>query len=202
MRQILFSMKIVTMEDLITIFIVGIIILYIFLQFESKYSELTYVKSIIDGNKYLVRNREDKQEAADKLALIKVNLTKIVEHVKINNISDPKVRRLVEKYRPEQISESLPNTNYTSYSVNKGEKLVFCIRSKKTGKIVDTNTMMFVAIHELAHVMTKSVGHTPEFWDNMRYLLKKGIKIGVYKAVDYKSKPVSYCGISITDSPL
>ena len=50
--------------------------------------------------------------------------------------------------------------------------------------------------------MTKSVGHTPEFWDNMRYLLKKGIKIGVYKAVDYKSKPVSYCGISITDSPL
>ena len=134
--------------------------------------------------------------------MIKLNLTKIVEHVKINNISDPKVRRLVEKYRPEQISESLPNTNYTSYSVNKGEKLVFCIGSKKTGKIVDTNTMMFVAIHELAHVMTKSVGHTPEFWDNMRYLLKKGIKIGVYKAVDYKSKPVSYCGISITDSPL
>lgn len=202
MTQILFSMKIVTMEDLITIFIVGIIILCIFLQFESKYSELTYVKSPIDGNKYLVRNREDKQEAADKLALIKVNLSKIVEHVKNNNISDPKVRRLVEKYRPEQISESLPNTNYTSYSVNKGEKLVFCIRSKKTGKIVDTNTMMFVAIHELAHVMTKSVGHTPEFWDNMRYLLKKGIKIGVYKAVDYKSKPVSYCGISITDSPL
>ena len=79
MRQILFSMKIVTMEDLITIFIVGIIILCIFLQFESKYSELTYVKSTIDGNKYLVRNREDKQEAADKLALIKVNLSKIVE---------------------------------------------------------------------------------------------------------------------------
>ena len=146
MRQnIIFFVKIVTMEDLITIFIVGIIILCIFLQFESKYSELTYVKSTIDGNKYLVRNREDKQEAADKLvSLIKVNSTKAVEHVKINNISDPKVRRLVEKYRPEQISESLPNTNYTSYSVNKGEKLVFCIRSKKTGKIVDTNTMMFV----------------------------------------------------------
>ena len=152
MRQILFSMKIVIMEDLITIFIVGIIILCIFLQFESKYSELTYVKSTIDGNKYLVRNR-DKQEAADKLALIKVNLTKIVEHVKINNISDPKVRRLVEKYRPEQISESLPNTNYTSYSVNKGEKLVFCIRFKKTGKIVDTNTMMFVVTYMNLHML-------------------------------------------------
>ena len=117
-------------------------------------------------------------------------------------MSDPKVRRLVKKYRPSKISESLPNTNYTSYSVNKGEKIVFCIRSKKTHKLVGINTMMFVAIHELAHVMTKSVGHTEEFWDNMKYLLKKGIKIGVYKAIDYKKNPVPYCGTEITDSPL
>ena len=72
----------------------------------------------------------------------------------------------------------------------------------KTGKIVDTNTMMFVAIHELAHLMTKSIGHTPEFWNNMKYLLQKAIKIGIYTAVDYKSKPVPYCGTTITDSPL
>lgn len=199
---ILLSLKIITMNDIIPIFIIGIIILCIFLQYESRHSELTYVKSTVDGKEYLVRNREDKILAADKIATIKKNLSKIVLYLKDNNISDPKVRRLIEKYRPEQLSESLPNTNYTSYSVNKGEKIVFCIRSKKTGKLVDTNTMMFVAIHELAHVMTESVGHTPEFWSNMKYLLKKAIKIGVYVAVDYKAKPVPYCGTSITDSPL
>ena len=62
--------------------------------------------------------------------------------------------------------------------------------------------MMFVAIHELAHLMTKSIGHTTEFWDNMRFLLKKGIKIGVYKNHDYNNVPVEYCGTKITDTPL
>jgi predicted metal-dependent hydrolase len=190
------------MNELAVTIILIVLILTFFLHYESKYSELTYVVSSIDKQEYLVRNREDKLKAANTLAKIKGNLIKIVDYLKKNNMADPKVRRLVKKYRPAKISESLPNTNYTSYSVNKGEKIVFCIRSKKTHKLVDINTMMFVAIHELAHVMTKSVGHTEEFWNNMRYLLKKGIKIGVYKPVDYKSKPVPYCGTEITDSPL
>ena len=87
--------------------------------------------------------------------------------------------------------------------MNKGEKIVFCIRSKdEKQELVDINTIMFVAIHELAHVMTKSIGHTEEFWNNMKFLLKKGIDIGVYKQHDYKNDPVPYCGTEITDSPL
>ena len=62
--------------------------------------------------------------------------------------------------------------------------------------------MMFVAIHELAHLMTKSIGHTAEFWDNMRFLLKEGIKIGVYVKQDFNKSPVEYCGTQITDTPL
>ena len=62
--------------------------------------------------------------------------------------------------------------------------------------------MMFVAIHELAHLMTKSIGHTTEFWDNMRFLLKEGIKINVYIKQDFNSIPVDYCGTKITDTPL
>ena len=60
---------------------------------------------------------------------------------------------------------------------------------------------MFVALHELAHVMTKSVGHTEEFWSNFRYLLKNSIKLGIYKYQDFRKKPVKYCGITITDTP-
>ena len=62
--------------------------------------------------------------------------------------------------------------------------------------------MMFVAIHELAHLMTKSIGHTPEFWDNMRFLLKKGIELNVYKKHDYNKVPKDYCGTQITSTPL
>lgn len=191
------------MSEITTIVILVVLVLCFFLHYESKYSELTYVTSDVDGEQYLVRNREDKKKAANILANIKKNLEKIVSYLEENHMSDPRVKRLVKKYRPDNISESIPNSSYTSYSVNKGEKIVFCIRSKdKKQKLVDLNTMMFVAIHELAHVMTKSIGHTPEFWNNMKYLLKKGIKIGVYKKINYRDNPVPYCGTSITDSPL
>ena len=191
------------MNELTTVIIVIVIVLSFFLHYESKYSELTYVKSNIDNRQYLVRNVEDKQEAADMLATIRKNLDSIVNYLKENNSHDARVERLIANYRPEKLSESIPHTNYTSYSVNKGEKIVFCIRSKdERQKLVDINTIMFVAIHELAHVMTKSIGHTEEFWNNMKYLLRKGIDIGVYKNHDYKTNPIPYCGTEITDSPL
>jgi len=45
--------------------------------------------------------------------------------------------------------------------------------------------MLFVAIHELGHLMTKSIGHNTEFWDNMRFLLKEAISANLYTKEDY-----------------
>ena len=67
--------------------------------------------------------------------------------------------------------------------------------------MIDENTLTFVAIHELAHVMSKSIGHKTEFWENFKFLLKDAVKMGLYKAVDYKKKPKEYCGMTITDNP-
>ncbi len=67
---------------------------------------------------------------------------------------------------------------------------------------MDLNTMMFVALHEMGHIATTEVGHTPMFWDNFRWLLEEAIQIGVYREQDFKTKPVSYCGLTISDSPL
>ena len=191
------------MNELITILIISIIIMCIFLYYESEYSELTYVTSNIDNEDYLVRNRKDKQKACDLLANIKKSLLELIAYMEVELPNDERVNRLIHKFKPKRISESISGTKYTSYSVNKGEKIVFCIRSKdKKQKLVKFNTMMFVAIHELAHVMTVSIGHTQEFWDNMRLLLKYAIKKGIYKKQDFKAKPEPYCGTTITDSPL
>jgi WLM domain len=62
---------------------------------------------------------------------------------------------------------------YTSYSVNKGEKIVMCVR-QKDNSLVPKNVVMYVGIHELSHIMTSDIGHTPEFWDNFKFLLAKG----------------------------
>jgi predicted metal-dependent hydrolase len=190
------------MNEFVNIIIISILILSFYIYYESKYSELEYVKSVIDNELYLVRNRDDKERAANILAKIKKKLSKLVEILEITEGNKEKVQRLVQKFNPKRISESVSGTNTTSYSINKGEKIVFCLRSKKDDKLVDLNTMMFVAIHELAHLMTKSIGHTTEFWDNMRFLLREGINIGVYKKQDFNSNPKDYCGTKITDSPL
>ena len=61
---------------------------------------------------------------------------------------------------------------------------------------------MFVALHELGHLMTKSIGHTEEFWKNFKFLLQEAIKIGIYTKDDFNKNPVEYCGTNITDTPL
>lgn len=191
------------MEELTTIIIITVCILAFFLHYESKYSELIYVKSEVDARLYLVRNMPDKQQAADLLATVRKNLDTIVNYLINKDSNDEKIIRLRKNYRPEKLSEAIPKANYTSYSVNKGEKIVFCIRSKDNHeKLENINTIMFVAIHELAHVMTKSIGHTTEFWNNMKFLLKKAVKLKVYYEHDYKNDPIPYCGVEITDSPL
>ncbi len=190
------------MQEFITVFILFVILLSIFTRFEGRYNELTYVTSNVDGRSYLVRNRPDKQDAADLLGRVNRKLIKIVEYMD-NNVDSDEARRLVKNFNPDVLSESLSDSSHTSYSVNKGEKIVFCLRSKD-GKetIVDDNTMTFVAIHELAHLMTKSIGHNQDFWDNMKELLKVAIELGLYQKQDFKNNPVMYCGTKITDTPL
>ena len=172
-------------------------------RYEEYTNEVTSVKSTIDNNEYLVRNRDDKVEAANILAQIRKNLEKIIESMKNKYPNDVSVLRMNKNFRPDNLSESGKSNQYTSYSVNKGEKIVFCIRQKDENEtFVDMNTIMFVSIHELAHVMSKSVGHTEEFWKNFKLLLEESISLGIYKKENYSNNPKAYCGITVTDSPL
>lgn len=190
------------MNEFISIIIASILILSVFMYYEERFTELSYTKSTVDNKEYLVRNREDKQDAADLLANIGKRLNKLVKSLAIEMPNDSRVQRLENRFKPEKISETISNTNHTSYSVNKGEKIVFCIRTKdEKEELIDINTILFVGIHELAHIMTESIGHTDEFWNNMKLLLKFAVKKKIYEYVDYNAQPVPYCGTTITDSP-
>jgi len=172
-------------------------------HFEHLSNEVTYEKCDVDGKEYLVRNLPNKKEAACLLGKIRLKLEKLVEAMKEKYPNDKAVLRMENKFNSNNISEAGKSNQYTSYSVNKGEKIVFCIRQKDDNEtLIDENTITFVAIHELAHVMTKSVGHTPEFWDNMKRLLKEAVNQDLYDKVDYSKDPQEYCGIKVTDSPL
>ena len=180
-----------------------ILIVSIKMYLDSDYWHLKCIISDVDGKKYCVRERIKLELAADKLATTSNNMQKLVDHCREKYPDRDNVKRLHDGFNPKRIQETLPTSEYTAYSENKGEKIAFCLDKKKTGKggLIDSNTLMFVAIHELAHVASESIGHTDEFWRNFKFLLQEAEKINIYVPEDYKRKPKEYCGMDITDNP-
>ena len=166
---------------------------------------LTQVRSRRDSELYSVQNLPDKQDAADKMADIKSKIDKLFNTYKDDpaSLADPRIKVMLERFKPESMAENDIHDDSTSYSENKGEKIIVCIREKrKPYPFVDDNTVMFVILHELAHLMTTTIGHTPEFWTNFKRILHDASAAGVYTPVNYSKNPVSYCGMTITDTPM
>ena len=180
-----------------------ILIVCIKMYLDSDYWHLKCIISDVDGKKYCVRERAKLELAADKLAKTTAGMQKLVDHCAASYPDRDNVKRLKEGFNPKTIQETLPTSEYTAYSENKGEKIAFCLDKNKNGKggLIDPNTLMFVAIHELAHVASKSIGHTDEFWRNFKFLLQEAEKINIYVPEDYKKEPKEYCGMEITDNP-
>jgi predicted metal-dependent hydrolase len=181
------------------IFVVFIMTVILLMYLMKHYGEVEYVRSSSDNKEYLVRNLSDKQLAADLLASVTKDLQKLVQHMLAKYPDRETTQQLYKNFNPSSISEGSVDSGYTSYSVNKGEKIIICIRQKDKS-FVDKNTIMYVAVHELGHLMTKEIGHTPAFWENFKFLLGEAVVIGLYKKVDFDKKPAEYCGISITGS--
>jgi hypothetical protein len=80
----------------------------------------------------------------------------------------------------------------SAYTENK-EVITLCLVNPETKREYDINTLTYVALHELAHVISKSTGHGPEFKENFSKLLKRGSELGIY---DPKLPiPANYCNV-------
>ena len=185
------------------IIILFIILVALKMYYDSDVFNLRCIVSTIDGKKYCVRERNNIQKASNLLARTTEKLEYLVENVGQRYPKRENVKRLVENFNPTTIKETLPTSEYTAYSENKGEKLAFCLNKKKQNNdnLIDSNTLTFVAIHELSHIMTTSIGHTEEFWNNFKFLLENAVELKLYTPVDYKKEPEDYCGMDITDNP-
>lgn len=185
------------------IFIIFILFLCLRIYYESDAFNLTCVISSKDGNRYCVRDRSKIDSATDLLAEVTKKMKDMVNYMKKKHPEDSRTKRLVEGFNPKKISETLPTSELTAYSENKGEKIAFCLNKSKddSENLIDINTLTFVALHELSHIMTESVGHKQEFWQNFKFLLQNAKASGIYHPVDYKKNPKQYCGMDINDNP-
>jgi hypothetical protein len=169
---------------------------------DSDAYNLTCVVSTVDGEKYCVRENAQLEKSADLLATVAGRCKSLSEFMKKKYPDREDVDRLYKGFSSTKITETLPTSTLTAYSENKGQKIAFCLNKKKNGtELIDMNTLTFVAIHELAHIMTLSVGHKQEFWENFKFLLEGATELGIYSPEDYKKKPAEYCSMMINDNP-
>lgn len=181
-------------------FVFLVLLFLVMFYVKRHYGEVEYVRSRIDGRTYLVRRLADNQRAADFLANINKDINTLIKHLMSTYPDNADIRRLYKNYSPETLSEGSNDNGYTSYSVNKGEKIILCLRQKDDNSFVNKNIVLYVTVHELAHLMTSDVGHTDSFWKNFRFILREAVNIGLYTKVDYAKEPVKYCGIKISSS--
>ena len=184
------------------VFLGFILIVCLKIYSESETFQLTCIIAEKDGNRYCVRERAKLELAANLLATVTEKCKNMVKYMNEKHPDDTRVKKLVEGFNPKTISETLPTSELTAYSENKGEKIAFCLNKTKEGdRLIDINTLTFVALHELSHIMTSSVGHKQEFWQNFKFLLENAKAANIYQPEDYKKKPQEYCGMKITDNP-
>ena len=191
-------------ETFLQVVIFGVIAIGIYMYLANKDTiDLKCVISSVDGNKYCVRDRKELHAAADLLARTTEKCKRLVDYVYEKYLDQDNVKRLHKGFNPKQIMETLPTSEHTAYSENKGEKIAFCLNKKNEDNthLIDENTLTFVAIHELSHVATKSIGHKSEFWENFKFLLNEAKEAGLHQPTDYKKAPGEYCGMKISDNP-
>ena len=186
--------------------IILILFIIIFLLYITKQNkDVIYVKSEADEKLYLVRDASDKEKAANLLATIKKNIITITDHL-YNNIHNHRpyqqyILQLHERIKNVVIMESSEDSVYTSYSANKGEQIVFCLRSRNIpNKLHKLNLLMYVVLHEMSHVACPEFGHTDLFKKIFAFITTIAIKMKLYDRIDFYDNNTEYCGLMITDS--
>ena len=181
-----------------------IIFIYIFLFYNKK--NVVLITGSDNFTKFLVYNDEQKNESAKLLEEITNNMFKLKDYLYQNIEKFPEMREYIKQLNRNLdkertlIYENDPKSELTSFSVNKGEEIALCLKSKKTGSIHNINLMMYVTIHEMAHIACPEIGHGDLFKKIFKFLCEQGIVIGVYKYDDYENNPIEYCGMMLSSS--
>lgn len=160
-------------------------------------SRMTFVRAA-DGNTYNVRRSSRAAEVAERLAVLQRECTRFLQDAALAFPTQPIIPRIQRRWNG-TIAE-VPNDDEVAFSMDKRSVSV-CLRSKDTGQMESLNASMFVLLHELAHIATPEVGHTPEFWKNMKILLEMAHRLGFYKD-DQHAPDATFCGHPLGQSPM
>jgi len=187
--------------------LISIIIIFIYIYFFLNKKNFISIESY-NGTKYMVYNDNLNKDKANLLATIVKNMC-ILKNYLIKNIDTKElieyksyIKQLDNNFNENRTSiyETDPTSNLTSYSVNKGEELSVCLKSKNDGKLHEINLLMYVIIHEMAHFACPEIGHGDLFQKIFKKFIEVSIKLKIYSYEDYNEKPIEYCGMILSSN--
>lgn len=182
------------------------IILLILLFSAYKYSNYIPIKAYDENTYYMSACKNcDLQliESANTLAKINERILTLINYLKNSNPDNNVTKILFKNYSPKILRETIPETNYTSFTENK-QYISLCLRDRYEKKqIYDINLLMYIVLHELAHFTNYNnfgfpiTGHGEEFKNIFKFLIENAIKAKVYIYDDYRQNPQNYCGLNL-----
>lgn len=175
--------------------------LFIFFYQEYRYDSFKVNDKNFQIEKYENHQQKIKIQSLNTLVNIRQRLDTLVTHLLKKYPKNKFMHRLQSRFKNTTLREANPNpySTDTSYTINKGDTMVLCLRTTDQ-KVVDLNTLTYVAVHELAHIFSSSFHHNLEFWRNMKFLVDEAIECGIYRETNYSQNPVRYCGIQIASN--
>lgn len=195
-----------------TLGLIILILVSLGIFFYFQFDDSIKIQSSIDGNYYIIRHGRNKsqrylEESANQLAVINNSVEKLIEHLDKKygptHEYDHCLEILRKRYNYTVLSEAAIDKRYTTYTLNKKDMHI-CLRTRDNHeRLYDTNTLMYVVIHELAHLCNYTrdnkpiIGHGIEFMKIFKLLLENAIEIGIYEYIDYRKTPKEYCGMLI-----
>jgi predicted metal-dependent hydrolase len=188
-----------------TIYVSLIIIILYIIYIYNKKNNFIYAKSV-SGNNYIINKDEFQNVKVELLDKIQYNMYKLKEILLTDIKKYPEytsyILQLDKNFNKQRtlIYETDFNSNLTSYSVNKGEELSICLKSKKTGNFHDINLLMYVIIHEMSHFACPEIGHGALFKKIFKKFIEVAIEYNLYKYENYDEHPIEYCGMELNSS--
>jgi hypothetical protein len=204
-----------------TLIIIIVILLVILLNVTwkrcSDFFTMERVKSTVDFIEYpVISAYSDKAEAANIIGDINMFTINLIQELKKTYMTDKTsspdwqkghliTKALIARFNSNSLQENEPDSkDNTSYTTNKGEIISLCLREKLSGenKFHKPDIIRFVFLHEIAHVVTPEINHSPLFWENFKFLLDFCKSRDLYSSPDYSNDNIiNYCGLDVNYTP-
>ena len=190
------------------LFFLSILIIIIFIYLYLNYNNIIYVPTNFGTKSLIYKDNKNQLSKSELLNKIIDNMYYLRDYLyeNINEYPDFKVYiiQLKNNFTPERtiIYETDPKSDYTSYSVNKGEELSICLKDKQSNELYNINLLMYVVIHEMSHFACPEIGHGLLFQKIFHQFTLVAIELGLYTREDYNNNPINYCGLLLNSNIL